>query len=399
MDNRYRILLITFFSMFVFGMVLQSIPPVLARLIVDMNLSHTQGGLLMSLFALPGIILSLPGGMLADYYGPRKVGIISLLLMLAGTLIVASASTFAMLALGRFVTGIGATTIVIVSAQALSRGFMNKKLGIAMGVFNAGVPAGTIFAHNFFSRALIIWDWRMPILFTTLACLVMLVFFWKFSGFPDAVNNKQEINKSGDGKSRPTLSILESLQSIRQYRAIWMVATAWMLFIAARVSSLTFAPDYFISIGYQVSYAGFLASLFTMGSLVISPLIGHFIDKTGRSESYLVAGGVILAVLYSLIAVALTGHLLLALFIGIAAAIMPVSIFSLVPRLLPVEKMGMGYGVLRICENIGMLMGPFLIGLSFDLSGAYFYGFLLMAFFSLGASVNGLLLKIYQGKG
>ncbi len=399
MDNRYRILLITFFSMFVFGMVLQSIPPVLAQLIADMNLSHTQGGLLMSLFALPGIILSLPGGMLADYYGPRKVGMISLLLMLAGTLIVASGSTFMVLALGRFIAGIGATTIVIVSAQALSRGFMNKKLGIAMGIFNAGVPAGTIFAHNFFSRALTIWDWRVPILFSALACLIIMIIFWRFSGFPESKNSGEKIEKGGNTDNRPTLYFLESVQSIKQYWTIWLVAIAWMLFIAARVSALTFAPDYFISIGYQATYAGFLTSLFTMGSLFVSPITGYFIDKTGKTENYLVAAGIILAVLYSFIAVAITGHLLLALSIGIIAAIVPVSIFSLVPRLLPIEKMGMGYGVLRICENTGMLMGPFLIGLSFDLSGAYFYGFLLMAFFSLGTSVNGLLLKIYQGKG
>jgi len=66
MRNHFKILIITFFSMFLYGMVLQSVPPILTTLTNELNLTHTEGGLLMSLFALPGLFISLPGGAMAD---------------------------------------------------------------------------------------------------------------------------------------------------------------------------------------------------------------------------------------------------------------------------------------------------------------------------------------------
>ncbi len=392
MNDRKKNLFVTFFAMFTFGMVMQSIPPVLVALIKEMGISHAQGGSLMSLYALPGIIFSLPGGALADHYGPRKVGMASLLLMLTGSMIVAVGPSFPVLAAGRALAGIGGTTIVIASAQALSRQFFNDKIGAAMGIFNAGVPAGTVFAHNVFSRVLVTWGWRMPLFFAAFACLVMLIVFWRFSGFPQT-ESESSMDKEGR-KKLPRLFLLEGLKNIRGQLSVWLVAVAWMSFIAARIASLTFAPDYFASSGYSITYAGFLTSLFTMASLIISPTIGHLLDRTGKLENYLIFGGMMLAALYFSVGTASEGHLFLAISIGVVAAIMPVSIFSLVPKLLPREKMGLGYGILRICENTGILVGPLLVGLIYDLSSDYFYGFLFMSLFVLAAAGSGLLLKL-----
>ena len=43
MNNFYKTLTIAFLSAFVFGLVMQSIPPILPILIEEMGLSHTQG--------------------------------------------------------------------------------------------------------------------------------------------------------------------------------------------------------------------------------------------------------------------------------------------------------------------------------------------------------------------
>ena len=71
-NNLYSVLIMVFLATAAYGMILQSIPPLLTAIIGDLKLSHAQGGMLMSLFALPGIFLSLPGGLLADIYGPKK---------------------------------------------------------------------------------------------------------------------------------------------------------------------------------------------------------------------------------------------------------------------------------------------------------------------------------------
>lgn len=397
MNNRSGIVIVTFLAMVLFGIIMQSISPLMPVLIDEFGLSHTQGGLLVSLFALPGIFFSIPGGFWADIHGPKKVGILSFLLMLVGNIIIATGSSFAALAVGRFIAGIGGTTVVIAAAQALTRAFINNRgLGAAMGIFNAGVPAGTIFAHNVFSRVVTVWGWQVPILFSALACLLMLVVFWRCLETESVFAQRSENNTSAAVSGR----IMDSMGYLRDFRfywGVWLVSFSWMVFVAARIGSISFAPDYFLSIGYEYAYAGFLASLFTMGSLVISPLTGYLIDKTGREELYLILGGLILGGLYLLLFVT-TQHLLLSALIGVVGAVGPVSIFALVPKLLPADRLGKGYGILRICENAGMLAGPFLVGLSYDLSGSYFYSFLLFTVLFLGSSAFAILLKVLLTK-
>lgn len=71
----------------------QGIPPVLSLILREFHLSYHQGGVLMSIFALPAIILSLPAGLLADPYGTKSVVAAALLLMTAGSVAVAIANS------------------------------------------------------------------------------------------------------------------------------------------------------------------------------------------------------------------------------------------------------------------------------------------------------------------
>ena len=66
--RRWVILAVVCACVLAIAFALHSVPPVLSLIMAEFNLSHAQGGLLMSFFALPGIIVSIPGGMLADRY-------------------------------------------------------------------------------------------------------------------------------------------------------------------------------------------------------------------------------------------------------------------------------------------------------------------------------------------
>jgi len=101
---------VVFVGMLAVTMVLQSVPPILPLMLKDLGLSHAQGGLLMGFFALPGIIVAIPAGLLADRYNQKAIGLISLALLGVGASIVATGDTLALLALGRIVSGIGPPT-------------------------------------------------------------------------------------------------------------------------------------------------------------------------------------------------------------------------------------------------------------------------------------------------
>jgi MFS family permease len=374
-------MILAYISMVAFALVFQSIPPLMGQMIPSLNLSHTQAGALMSLFALPGIIISIPGGMLADRYGPGKVGAYALLLMVTGVLLTASGSTFAVLAAGRVIAGAGALTVAIVAPQAISRSFPKGELGTAMGLLNTAMPLGTIIAFNVFGMAAENWSWRVPVLFTAVfGALVYLIFIVKH---PRGINEKETV---------PAVPLkFRDLGS-----SIWLTGTAWATFNAAGISFLTFAPDYYMTAGYGIGYAGFLASLFMLGSIFLSPIVGYLVDRVAHEELFIGGGCIILTILFLLVPRTGFNPLLLIVLIGLAASFIPPPVFSLVPKLLPAEKIGMGYGIVSTCLNIGVLLGPFLVGVSYDQSGAYVVGFSIMAVFSLlsVATVYGLKMLV-----
>ena len=95
-SGRYRwiILLVVYLCMLVYAFTLQSLAPVLTLIIRDLKISHTQAGLLMSLFTLPAVFLAILIGLLSDRWGSFKVGLTSFSLLIAGTLLFGLSRTF-----------------------------------------------------------------------------------------------------------------------------------------------------------------------------------------------------------------------------------------------------------------------------------------------------------------
>ena len=75
------------------AMQFQSIAPVAPLLIADLALSYTQIGLLIGLYLLPGTVLALPGGLLGERFGNRRVVLSALTLMVGGGLATAASNS------------------------------------------------------------------------------------------------------------------------------------------------------------------------------------------------------------------------------------------------------------------------------------------------------------------
>ncbi len=58
------------------------------------------------------------------------------------------------------------------------------------------------------------------------------------------------------------------------------------------------------------------------------------------------------------------------------------AVFSLSTRIPPIERVGMGFGIISTCLSLGIMIGPCLVGIARDLVGGYGAGFLMMALFA-----------------
>ena len=79
---------------------LQSILPTLPLMQDELGLSNTEIGLVTSVYLLPGVLLAVPAGMLADRFGRRIVLSVSLLVFGVGGLVVLANPSHFLLHLG-----------------------------------------------------------------------------------------------------------------------------------------------------------------------------------------------------------------------------------------------------------------------------------------------------------
>jgi MFS family permease len=159
---RWVILCSVYLSILAFALTLQSIPPILPLIISELHITYAQSGLLMGFFALPGLFVSLLGGFLSDRYRMRPLGIACFSFMIGGTLCVGLGMNLWILWLGRIISGIGALTLSTILPKLLSQWFREREEGLAMGIFNTGIPLGSIICFSLFGRMEVYGDGVSP---------------------------------------------------------------------------------------------------------------------------------------------------------------------------------------------------------------------------------------------
>lgn len=380
---RWKILAIVYLSILAFALIFQSIPPVLPLIISELHLTYAQSGLLMGLFALPGLFISLLSGYLSDRYRMRPLGTVCFSLMIGGTFLVGFGMDLRILWSGRIIAGIGALTLSILLPKLISQWFKEKELGLAMGIFNTGVPLGSVICFGLFGRMGSLWGWRVPILFTGVYALIASILFLSSYKLPYA-QEKQD--------HRP-MAIYKSLKEMGL--PIWFVGLSWLWFNAAFVSFATFTPNLFLRKGYTIEQSGLLIGIPLLGSLFLSPPTGYLVDRFRHQEWLIGIGGVALSIIILSFNFSSSFHLLV-IFMGVFSAMIPSPIYSLPPEILKPENVGLGFGVLSTCSSIGLFFAPYLVGKTRDLTGSDQWSLILISIFFLLTMISILFIHRSQ---
>lgn len=358
-----------------FAFTLQSLPPVLTLIIEDLGLTHTQAGLLMSLFALPPVFTSIFTGFFSDRLGPYRVGIVSFVLMIAGVMLFAFSGNFLHAGVARIIAGIGASTLAIVSAKIVSQWFGGREIGTAMGIFNTAMPVGTIICFSFFGNIGERLGWRMVMFIAAAVGVAGFIAFLTI--FKSAPKQYRAITTAEKREDRRLFSNLRAIAG-----PVWMVGLCWMWFNAAVISFSTFAPDYFISRGATITLAGVLVSMLMWGSLVLSPIIGRLVDKLGNNDMFIGVGGMLLGISIYLVTKVERALFPMAV-MSFAVAFVPAPVFSYPAKVLRQEILGLVFGLYFMMSSLGMFFGPYVAGFVRDKSGMYETSFILLSVIAL----------------
>lgn len=365
---RWVILTIVYLSILAFALLFQSIPPILPLILSELHLTYAQSGLLMSLFALPGLFFSLLGGFLSDRYGMRPLGTGCFLLMILGTLMVGLGKDLWILWVGRIIAGIGAFTLSVLLPKLLSQWFKERELGLAMGIYNTGVPLGSIICFGLFGKMGTLWGWRAPILLTGVYLFLVSIVFFTFYQLPSSSIKKRQ---NHDGVYR----------SLREMGSpIWWIAFSWLWFNAGFTSFATFAPSFFLKNGYTIEHSGFLIGIPLLGSLFLSAPTGYLVDRFRHQEWLIITGGLALSI-FTISFNFTSSFLTLVILMGIFSAFIPSPTYSLPPEILKSENLGLGFGVISTCSSLGLFVAPYLVGKTKDFTGSDSWSFILISLF------------------
>jgi MFS family permease len=166
MANRWIVLVLVFLTRTSMGFQFQSVASVAPLMIADLRLSYAQLGTLIGLYMLPGAFFALPGGVIGQRFGERRVVVAGLALMVAGGVLTAGAGGFGTAVAGRLLSGVGAVVMNILLAKMVSDWFAGKELSTAMAIMLTSWPVGLGLAAATLGGVAAGTSWRTAVMAT-----------------------------------------------------------------------------------------------------------------------------------------------------------------------------------------------------------------------------------------
>lgn len=248
------------------GVQFQSAGSVAPDLIRAFDLDNAGLGLLVGVFWLPGVVLTLPSGLLAQRLGDRPVVLGGLVLMAAGAVLSGLASTAFGFGLGRVVSGTGIAVVMAPLMKVLADWFTGPLLYRTLSLFIVAWPVGIAATQASLGwLAAATGDWRAALWadvgFTLLATVVFAVLY----------------------RASPALAGAPVGAERMTGREVWLTCLAgagWMTINAAYFVALTFAPLLLVERGQATpAAAGVAVSLMSWVFLIGLPLGGVLVSR------------------------------------------------------------------------------------------------------------------------
>jgi MFS family permease len=342
MRNRWGILAVLFAVRGTMAFQFQSVAAVAPLLSSEYGVGLADVGVLIGLYFAPGVALALPGGAIGQRFGDKTTVIAALLLMLAGSVAMASAVSWNMQIAGRLVAGAGGVILSVQMTKMLTDWFAGKEIATAMAIFVNSWPAGIAVA--LLTLPVIGTGYGIAAVHLSVAAIAALGMLLISTLYKAPLN---------------AVAVPAAAVGLGRHAALAVIAAGliWGLFNIGFATIFSFGPSMLVERGWSVTAAGSTISIVLWVAAISVPLGGFIADRSGRPELMLVAGCILFAVL--MIALPRSGAV-----IPIVAALGLVSgqpagpIMSLPARVLQPQTRAIGMGLFFTMFYGCMVLGP-----------------------------------------
>ncbi|MXV60990.1 MFS transporter [Natronorubrum sp. JWXQ-INN-674] len=242
----------------------------------DFGLTLTTAGLLVTIIWLGYAVGQVPGGVLADRHGERKVLTASVTLVVVGVGCVLLAPTAVVLFAATALVGLGLSQYPIARITALSDLYPDR-IGRALGVTMASGDIGQTILPPVASALAVAVAWQLGLGFVLPLLCVTAIVIWL------VLPRHEPADSAVD-----TLSVESIRYVLGELRtpAMGTMAVILFLFIFVWQTFSAFYPTYLVNVkGFSTTTAGGLFGLFFAVGVVAKPLAGAAYDRIGLRGS------------------------------------------------------------------------------------------------------------------
>jgi MFS family permease len=367
------------------------VPPVMPLLMDAFGASAAQAGLLMSLFAITGLLLAIPAGFIFQKLGYLLTGVLAILSLVIGAGWGAFSRGFDIMLASRFVEGTGMSLMSVVAPAVIALWFSPESRGKAMGVWAVWVPLGSTIMFLLAPALADRWNWPGVWWFGCFYAVLMGFLYLLFL----KSNPEQPSKPKGKGLSSKLPN--QGLARVLSNRDLWLISLLFCCFNFVFIAFITWAPTFLQQVrGISMARAAFLISLASILAIIACPTSGWVSDRTGTRKWVAVVPMILIAPLFPLsFSAGETGFLSLVVLVGFIGGFVPTGVFSGAVEAVDDERLsGMAMAVIQIGQNAGMLLGPLVIGWLIESEGGWRTAFWVMAPVSVLGAVAGWMARI-----
>jgi len=306
--------------------------------------------------------------------------------------------------LGFMIFGCGVEMAGITVSKGIVKWFRGKEMALAMGIEMAIARLGVFAVFRISPRVADFYgDVSKPVLFVLLMLIIGLICFMVYFFFDRKL--EKQIGERGDEPEDPFR--VSDIGILFTSKTFLIVSGLCVLYYSAIFPFQKYAANMLeCRLGINNTEASDIFSYFPIGAMVLTPLLGGYIDKKGKGASMLMLGSILMIVCHLVFAVtpdalfSKTVAYSAIVLLGVSFSLVPAALWPSVPKLVDNRYLGSAYSVVFWIQNIGLMAFPILIGWSLAVTNKnvtnpleYNYRVPMLIFASLG--VFAFLLSIW----
>ena len=357
----------------------------------EFQLSPTLMGVAASAFFVGYAAMQIPGGLIADKFGPRTTITVGVACWSLFSLLTGTATNLKHLISLRILFGIGEGVHPPAAFKALSAWFPASERARANGFVMSSNALGPMIAPMLIAAVIGAFGWRSVFYLVSIpGFLIAFAVYWYLRDRPaeHPQMTARELSEIGvEGRKEERLGLPELLR----YKALWQLFFIYMTWDVTWWGFQAWLPSYLLKgRGFTLFATGAVATLPYAAGFAGLLIAGYISDWTGKRKPVLMT--LLLGnALFMLLTATATNTTMAVIFLTVTGFFLSAihgPFWSLPMELLPTNVMGYSSGFLNTGGQIAGIASPIVIGALIQWTGHYDAGFVFMA---ASASVSALL--------